>query len=366
MKHLGIVKPGSTLRFEFDTYNGAGASVTITGLAVTDIEIYKDGSTTQRSSDSGYALVDTDGIDIDGLTGVHEFTVDLADNSVAGFYAAGSKYRVVVSSITADGSTISFTAGTFEIGYPSAVLNTTIATLASQTSFTLTAGPAEDDALNGMWCIIHDVASAVQFGKALILDYTGSTKTVTLAAGTTFTAAAGDNFSVMDLAPLQPTTIGRTLDVSTGGEAGLDWANVGSPTTTLNLSGTSTKAIEPSTAGRTILVSAGGVASADCVAVNGSTTAASIMALMNAALKTGDVDDATFTPTTTVFETTLTTNSDEFTRSGVLWVTGANQGFTSRVSSYAYANSKVKLTLSEALPNTPVDGDTFVIVGRIE
>lgn len=38
--------------------------------------------------------------------------------------------------------------------------------------------------------------------------------------------------------PLVPTTAGRTLDVSAGGEAGVDWANVGSPTTTLNLSGT--------------------------------------------------------------------------------------------------------------------------------
>ena len=37
--------------------------------------------------------------------------------------------------------------------------------------------------------------------------------------------------------PLQPTVAGRTLDVSAGGEAGIDLANVGSPTTTLNLSG---------------------------------------------------------------------------------------------------------------------------------
>lgn len=40
------------------------------------------------------------------------------------------------------------------------------------------------------------------------------------------------------LTPLQPTVSGRTLDVSTTGEAGLDWANVGAPTTALNLSGT--------------------------------------------------------------------------------------------------------------------------------
>ena len=38
--------------------------------------------------------------------------------------------------------------------------------------------------------------------------------------------------------PLIPTTAGRTLDVSVGGEAGVDWANVGSPTTALALTGT--------------------------------------------------------------------------------------------------------------------------------
>lgn len=40
---------------------------------------------------------------------------------------------------------------------------------------------------------------------------------------------------------LQPTTAGRTLDVSATGEAGIDWANVGSPTTTVGLSGTTVK-----------------------------------------------------------------------------------------------------------------------------
>lgn len=38
--------------------------------------------------------------------------------------------------------------------------------------------------------------------------------------------------------PLVPTTAGRTLDVSAGGEAGVDWANVGSQGTTVALSGT--------------------------------------------------------------------------------------------------------------------------------
>lgn len=197
MIDLGIVNPGETIYIPFGTYAVAdGASITMSGLAVTDIEVYKDGSVTQRSDDAGYTLLDTDGIDFDGITGIHGFSINLADNTVAGFWAAGSRYFVVVSSITVDTETVSFVAATFKIGYPGAILNTTIATLASQTSFTLTAGPAEDDALNGSLVLIHDVASAVQKGYAFISDYTGATKTVTLAAGTTFTAAATDNISV--------------------------------------------------------------------------------------------------------------------------------------------------------------------------
>lgn len=45
-------------------------------------------------------------------------------------------------------------------------------------------------------------------------------------------------FTLRKNSALKPTTAGRTLDVSAGGEAGLDWANVGSPTTTLALTGT--------------------------------------------------------------------------------------------------------------------------------
>lgn len=218
MIDLGTVRPGTTLYIPFQTFdsNDPSASVTITGLATTDIEVYKDGSTTQRASDSGYALLDTDGIDFDAITGIHGFSIDLADNTTAGFWAAGSQYWVVVSAITVDAATISFVAATFRIGYPDTVLNTTIATLASQTSFTLTNGPAEDDALNGCVVCIHDVASAIQLGFAVISDYTGATKTVTLTAGVTFTAAAADNIAVFP--PANTRWLGATaqtgLDVN--------------------------------------------------------------------------------------------------------------------------------------------------------
>lgn len=193
MINFGKVKPGTVLYIPFSTFGTDGQALTMSNFAVTDIEIYKDGSVTQRGSDSGYTLLDTDGIDFDGVTGLHGFSVDLADNTTAGFYAAGSKYFIHVASITVNTQTVNFIAATFEIEIPNALLSTTIASLSSQTSFTLTAGPAEDDALNGCVAYIHDVASAVQGGFAVVSDYTGATKTVTLTAGTTFTAAATDN-----------------------------------------------------------------------------------------------------------------------------------------------------------------------------
>jgi hypothetical protein len=105
----------STLYIPFTSYNSSGASVTLTGLAVTDIEIYKDGSVTQRASDNGYTLLDTDGIDFDSITGLHGFSIDLSDNSDASFYAVGSQYWVVVSAVTIDSQAISFVAAWFRI-----------------------------------------------------------------------------------------------------------------------------------------------------------------------------------------------------------------------------------------------------------
>lgn len=49
------------------------------------------------------------------------------------------------------------------------------------------------------------------------------------------------SFSLSNRSALRPTTADRTLDVSAAGEAGIDWANIGSPTTTVGLSGTTVK-----------------------------------------------------------------------------------------------------------------------------
>lgn len=43
--------------------------------------------------------------------------------------------------------------------------------------------------------------------------------------------------------PVVPTVAGRSLDISAGGEAGVDWANVGTPGSTVNLSATTTNLV---------------------------------------------------------------------------------------------------------------------------
>ena len=106
MINFGDVPIGTVLPVMFSSYDANGASVALSGLAVTDIEIYKGTSMTQRSSDAGYALLDTDGIDIDGIVGANAFSIDTGDNTDAGFYAAGSYYFVWVASVTIAGQTV--------------------------------------------------------------------------------------------------------------------------------------------------------------------------------------------------------------------------------------------------------------------
>jgi len=167
---LGNVDANSTLYIPFHTFDSNGASITLTGLAVTDIEIYKNGSVTQRSSDAGYALLDTDGIDFDGLTGIHGFSIDLADNTDSGFYAAGSFYWVVVSAVTVDTRTVSFVAATFRIGPVSANVTQWLSTAAATPT---TAGVPEVDVTHwlGTAAATPDTAGYV---KATIKDGTGA------------------------------------------------------------------------------------------------------------------------------------------------------------------------------------------------
>ena len=54
-------------------------------------------------------------------------------------------------------------------------------------------------------------------------------------------------FSLQNRGALRPTVFGRTLDVSSTGEGGVDWANVGGQSTSVNLSSTTTNLVNTAT-----------------------------------------------------------------------------------------------------------------------
>lgn len=111
---------------------------------------------------------------------------------------------------------------------------------------------------NGAWAQVNDNTSATHeengwYEKELDATDTNTVGILIIAVHESGALPVWHEFTVLEEAVydalfaasapgyLQPTTAGRTLDVSAGGEAGIDWANVGSPTTTVGLSGTTVK-----------------------------------------------------------------------------------------------------------------------------
>lgn len=103
----------------------------------------------------------------------------------------------------------------------------------STTGVTLT---ADFDSVTGLNHFAIDTSADGAFYAA------GSFFDIVITTGTvdsvSVTGSVVGSFTIRKDSSLKPTTAGRTLDVSAGGEAGLDWANVGSPTTTVAFTGT--------------------------------------------------------------------------------------------------------------------------------
>ncbi len=193
---LGMVRPGSTIVIPFHTFTSDDptASIAIADFVLADIGIYKDLSTDERASTTGVVLLDSDGIDVDAAVGIGGFSIDLSSDATAGFYSAGSYYYVTVGPVTIDLATVNFVAATFSIGFPDAIINTTVASATSDTQFILTDGPAEADVLIGCPILIQALAGAAGVGIQIgyCSDYIVTTKEVFLEddpGGGTVTAA---------------------------------------------------------------------------------------------------------------------------------------------------------------------------------
>ncbi len=121
---------------------------------------------------------------------------------------------------------------------------TEIRSLASGTSdsgsTTTMVDAARTEADNDYWtgCLIVFTSGNIAGQARQITSFVAATDTITFAPAAT-QAVSTQTYEIWPSADyLRSTTYGRTLDVSAGGEAGLDWANIGSPTTAQNLSAT--------------------------------------------------------------------------------------------------------------------------------
>jgi len=137
---------------------------------------------------------------------------------------------------------IKFTTRNFSTGAPFTLAGSPVISAYPDNSTTqLTAGitlTTDFDGVTGL----NNIRVVATGGNGYL---SGSNYTLVLTTGTVNSVSVvGEcvgEFSLEAQSPLRPTTAARTLDVSATGEAGLDWANVGSPTTTLDLSGTTIK-----------------------------------------------------------------------------------------------------------------------------
>lgn len=137
---------------------------------------------------------------------------------------------------------LKFTTRAFATGIPTTMAGSpTVVAYPDNSTTEITAGitltfTGGFDGVAGL-CNVRVVATggngyAAGSNYSLVLAGTGTV------AGTSVTGEVIGEFSLEAQSALRPTTAGRTLDVSAGGESGIDWANIGSPTTAVNLSAT--------------------------------------------------------------------------------------------------------------------------------
>lgn len=99
----------------FTTNAASGAAVApLSAYEAGDVQLYKGHSATQRSSTSGWTMTSP----FDSITGLHQLSIDLSDNTDAGFYATQNVYTAVLSADTetVDGQVVVAVLAQFRIG----------------------------------------------------------------------------------------------------------------------------------------------------------------------------------------------------------------------------------------------------------
>lgn len=176
----------------FETFNASGVPVAPSSSFTTaDFAIYKNGSATAKATTNGITVTSP----FNSETGTHLIIIDTSnDTGDSGFWTTGSRYQVKFN----------------------------------------TAKTVDSKSIDGRSVPRGSFGIQSEYEGANVVRWLGSTPNALVSGRTDVSVGAYQS----GLAPLQPTTAGRTLDVTATGAAGIDWANVENPTAANDMSGT--------------------------------------------------------------------------------------------------------------------------------
>lgn len=213
---------GGRLDLIIDAILADTGEIGVAGAGLTDLGGMATGMKTEVESEVNDALV---ALKLDHLIAVADNDDPVNDSIIAKLAssAATADWSTFVNTTDAlqairDRGDVAWTTGA---GGSDRLLmvDTTIATLASQTSFTLTAGSADDDAYNNATIVIEDASTATQKAIGLISNYAGATKTITLKYDPgIFTIATTDKVYILAENALKATLANRQLNIAADGD----------------------------------------------------------------------------------------------------------------------------------------------------
>lgn len=223
--HLGDFDASAVIYGKFTTFRpSTGAAYTLGGTPA--LSVYKDNSTTQSAT--GVTLT----ADFDSVTGLNHFAIDTSADGT--FYAAGSFFDIVITTGTVDSvSVVGSVVGRFTLRKNSALKPATA-------------------------------------GRTLVVDAAGLADANTVKLGPSGSGTAQTARDIGASVLLSNGTGTGQLKLA-GGYVAMTWADIGAPTTAVNLSGTT---ISTSQAVASVSGNVGGnvVGSIGSVATGGITT----------------------------------------------------------------------------------------------
>ena len=314
----------------------------MSALAVGDLGVYKGTSITQRSSTSGFALIDTDGIDVDTLTGVNAVSIDLSDNTDAGFYAVGSFYTVILGPVTIDAQTVYTVLATFRI-------------VAAEVS----AGTPVVDV--GRW--LGTAAATPTVAGVPEVDVTHWIGT----AAATPTVAGVPEVDLTHIAGSVVSTSTAQLGVNAVQAGATAWNSGAIQTGTFTAGAINAAAIAADAIGASELAADAVAEIADAVwdeVAAGHLTLGTYGQIMRALGLTGEVNDVASTTTAFVVDGFTEATNDHFNGMIMVFTSGANAGEARVITDYTGATQT--MAFGQAWTDAPADNDDFVIVSGTE